>query len=145
MGKYKTSFTKKIMMMDKEDNDIIIPSSEDIIAINKTLGFNIINQGAVDFLIARIEAKTPKKDYKRQIATIAAILWFEIIRGHPFADGNKRTATEAMKLFLKKNNHRLNTTLGGLVYISMKIANNEISYQTLIDWIYERIENGNLH
>lgn len=72
-------------------------------------------------------------------------MWFEIIQGHPFVDGNKRTATEAMKLFLKKNGFRLNTTLGGLVYTSMKIANNDISYQTLIDWIYLRLEHGNIH
>jgi len=60
-------------------------------------------------------------------------------------DGNKRTATETVKLFLKMNGFRLNTSLGGLVYISLMIANNDISYQRLIDWIYTRLEDENNH
>ena len=123
---------------------IIIPSSDDAIAINKRLGGSVLNQGAVDFLITKIESKISKKDYRRQIATISAILWYEIVRGHPFVDGNKRTATETMKLFLKQNNFKLNTPLSGLVYISLKIANNEIAYSELIEWIYRRLEHGNV-
>ena len=123
---------------------IIIPSSDDAIAINKRLGGSVLNRGAVDFLITKIESKISKKDYRRQIATISAILWYEIVRGHPFVDGNKRTATETMKLFLKQNNFKLNTPLSGLVYISLKIANNEIAYSELIEWIYRRLEHGNV-
>ncbi len=93
----------------------------------------------------KIEAKVTKKDSKRQIASIAAVFWFEIIQGHPFVDGNKRTATETMKPFLKKNGFKLNTPISGLVYISLKIANNEISYSELINWIHSRLENGNIY
>ena len=124
--------------------EIIIPTSDDAIAINKRLGGSVLNRGAVDFLITKIESKISKKDYRRQIATISAILWYEIIRGHPFVDGNKRTATETMKLFLKQNSFKLNTPLSGLVYISLKIANNEIAHSELIEWIYRRIEHGNV-
>lgn len=124
--------------------DIIIPSTDDIIAINQKLVGLILNRGMIEFIIARIEAKVPKKDYLRQIATIAAIFWYEIIQGHPFVDGNKRTGVETMKLFLKMNGFKLNTPLSGLVYISLKIANNEISYSELINWIHKRLENGNI-
>lgn len=126
--------------------EIVIPSSDDIITINQKLGGSVLNEGILDFIIAKIESETPKRNYRKRIATIAAILWFEIIRGHPFIDGNKRTAVESMKLFLKMNGFKLNTTLSGLVYISLKIANNEMSYKELNKWIYERLEeNGNLH
>ena len=131
--------------MPETNKDIIIPSTDDITAINQKLGGTVLNKGMIDFIIARIEAKVPKKDFKRQIATIAAIFWFEIIQGHPFVDGNKRTATETMKLFLKKNGFKLNTPISGLVYISLKIANNEISYSELINWINKRLENGNVY
>lgn len=124
--------------------EIIILTSDDAIAINNRLGGSVLNRGAVDFLITKIESKIAKKDYRRQIATISAILWYEIVRGHPFVDGNKRTATETMKLFLKQNNFKLNTPLSGLVYISLKIANNEITYSELIEWIYRRLEHGNV-
>jgi hypothetical protein len=67
--------------MTETKKDIIIPSTDDIIAINQKLGGSVLNRGMIDFIIAKIEAKVPKKDYKRQIATIAAIFWFEIIQG----------------------------------------------------------------
>jgi death-on-curing protein len=125
--------------------DIVIPSPEDVVIINEKLGQSVLNQSVLEFIIAKIEAKIGKKDYKRQIATIAAIFWYELIQGHPFVDGNKRTATETVKLFLKMNGFRLNTFLGGLVYISLMIANNDISYQRLINWIYTRLEDENNH
>jgi death-on-curing protein len=131
--------------MTEAKKDIIIPSTDDSIAINQKLGGTVLNKGIIDFIIAKIEAKVTKRDSKRQIATIAAIFWFEIIQGHPFVDGNKRTATETMKLFLKKNGYKLNTPISGLVYISLKIANNEISYSELINWIHSRLENGNIY
>jgi death-on-curing protein len=131
--------------MAEVKKDIIIPSTDDSIAINQKLGGTVLNKGIIDFIIAKIEAKATKRDYKRQIATIVAIFWFEIIQGHPFVDGNKRTATETMKLFLKKNGFKLNTPISGLVYISLKIANNEISYSELINWIHSRLENGNIY
>ncbi|HIE32231.1 MAG TPA: type II toxin-antitoxin system death-on-curing family toxin [Methanosarcinales archaeon] len=124
--------------------EIIIPSSDDIVAINRKLGSTTLNPGSIYFLIAKIESKTQKKDYKRRIATISAIFWYELIQSHPFIDGNKRTATETMKLFLKQNNFKLDTPLSGLVYMSLKIANSEISYPELIEWIYGRLEDGNL-
>lgn len=131
--------------MTEAKKDIIIPSTDDIITINQKLGGTVLNKGMIDFIIAKIEAKVTKKDYKRQIATIAAIFWFEVIQGHPFVDGNKRTATETMKLFLKKNGFKLNTPISGVVYISLKIANNEISYSELINWINKRLKNGNIY
>ena len=124
--------------------EIIIPASDDIVTINRKLGGAILNPGSIDFLITRIESKTQKKDYKRQVATVSAIFWYELIQSHPFVDGNKRTATETMKLFLKQNNLKLDTPISGLVYISLKIANNEISYPELIEWIYRRLEDGNV-
>jgi len=124
--------------------EIIIPASDDIVTINRKLGGAILNPGSIDFLITRIESKTQKKDYKRQVATVSAIFWYELIQSHPFVDGNKRTATETMKLFLKQNNLKLDTPISGLVYISLKIANNEISYPELIEWTYRRLEDGNV-
>ncbi len=119
---------------------IIIPSVEEIIEINKKIGGGIINKSSLEFLIAKIESKYRDKDYKKQISKIAAIIWMDIIQKHPFLDGNKRTATEAIMLFFESNNFNLETTLSGKVYISLKIANNEIKYEELVKWIYERLK-----
>ncbi|NCN64512.1 MAG: type II toxin-antitoxin system death-on-curing family toxin [Candidatus Altiarchaeum hamiconexum] len=121
---------------------IIVPSVEEIVEINKRLGCNVMNKGMFEFLITKIESTYENKEHIEIIGTIAkiaAIFWMDIIQFHPFVDGNKRTATEAMLLFLKKNNYILETPLVGKVYISLKIANNDIKYDKLLKWLYQRI------
>ena len=119
---------------------VIIPSVEEIIEINKKLGRKVMNRGAVEFLMAKIESKYKNREHKKQIAKIGAIIWMDIIRQHPFIDGNKRTATETLLLFLKKNNYILETPIAGKVYISLKIANNEINYEELAEWLYQKLK-----
>lgn len=120
---------------------IIILSVEDITEINRRLGIGtIINSGVLDFLISKIKSKYKDEEYKKQIAKISAILWIDLIQQHPFLDGNKRTATESVILFLKNNNFILETNIAGKVYISLKIANNEIKYEELINWIYKKLK-----
>ncbi len=118
---------------------IIIPSAEEIIEMNKKIGGGLINKSSLEFLIAKIESKYKDKDFKKQIAKISAILWMDIIQKHIFLDGNKRTANEAVALFLESNNFVLETATAGKVYISLKIANNEIEYEELVKWVYERL------
>ncbi len=102
-------------------NKIVIPSIDEILEINEKLGYSVMNKGALDFIIAKIKSKKVTNDRKKDISTAAAIIWYEIITQHPFLDGNKRTATESMKLILKINNFELNIPMNGLVYISLKI------------------------
>ena len=120
--------------------NILIPSTEDMIEINKQLGESTINKGCLEFMISKIESKYKDEDIKKQVAKISAIIWMDTIQQHPFVDGNKRSATEIMLLFLKKNDYTLQTTIAGKVYISLKLANNEMTYENLIKWIYERIK-----
>lgn len=122
-----------------ETRDILIPTTDEIVGINKALGYSVINRGNIDFLISKILSKYKDKDFRRQIAKIAAIIWMHLIQTHPFSDGNKRTASEVVQYFLKENNFRLSVIPNGIIYISLKIANNDITYDELIDWIYERL------
>lgn len=119
---------------------IILIGVAEIIEINKILGGYVLNAGNLDFLIAQIEAKYKDKDFKKQIAKIGAIIWMSLIQGHSFIDGNKRTATETMQMFFDKNGYCLETSTAGLVYMSLKIANNEMIYENLIDWIYAKLK-----
>lgn len=118
---------------------ILIPSLEEMIEINKKIGGTVANKGNLEFLITKIKSKYMDKDFKKQLSKIAAILWMNIIQQHPFSDGNKRSATEIMAYFLKQNNFVLDTSLAGKVYISLKVANNEITYDNLISWLYSHI------
>ena len=59
-------------------------------------------------------------------------------------DGNKRTATEVVKLFLKANGFVLKMPYNRIVYISLKIANNDITRKELERLIYKNLEKTNL-
>ncbi len=86
---------------------ITIIAFEDVERIGKDIGYNVSNKGSIEFLISKIKSIKPSNNVKRDIAGIAGNIWYGIIANHPFLDGNKRTATEAMKLFLYSNNVRL--------------------------------------
>ncbi|MBI2971459.1 MAG: type II toxin-antitoxin system death-on-curing family toxin [Candidatus Aenigmarchaeota archaeon] len=74
------------------------------------------------------------------VARNAATLWYYIIQNHVFVDGNKRTATEATKLFCKVNSFQLDIPPNGFIYISLKIANSDITFHDLVNLIYQRLE-----
>lgn len=118
---------------------ITLISFEDIERIGKKLGYGIANKGAVEFLISKIKSTKPSDNPKRDIAKIAAYIWHGIIASHPLLDGNKRTATEAMRLFLVLNNADLDIPPNGLIYTSLKIANGDMALNQLMEFIYERI------
>ena len=121
-------------------NKIILPSIEEIIEINEKLGYNVVNRGALDFILAKIKSRKPSKDLKKNISFAAANLWYEIITQHPFLDGNKRTAAESMKHLIETNNFGLEIPMNGIIYISLKIANNDITFNNLIRIIYEKLK-----
>lgn len=117
-----------------------MPLVDEIIEINEKLGYNVVNAGALDFIIAKIKSKKRTNDVKKNISTAATILWYEIITQHPFIDGNKRTAAESMKLLLKLNDFELGVPMNGIVYLSLKIANNDIKFNALKQLIYEKLK-----
>jgi len=76
-------------------------SKEAIIGINKKFDKGVSrNEGELDHIVYKV-ANTRGIDRK------AATLLMEISRRHAFADGNKRTAFEAMLAFLKLNGKEL--------------------------------------
>jgi len=118
---------------------MIIPSEEEIIFINKKLGYNTINIGNIEFLTSKLRSMRLGEDEKRNIAKVAGNLWFSLVSLHPFSDGNKRTATEVVRYFLELNNYRLEMPSNGIIYISLKIANGDITLNNLIDIIHSKL------
>jgi death-on-curing family protein len=77
-------------------SEVVYPKIEDIVEINRRVGCTgtFINRSNLDFLLEKVKgAKT--------ITRKAAMLMCDIVRMHPFLDGNKRTAFVTMDLFLK--------------------------------------------
>lgn len=122
-------------------NGIMLVTKEEIIGINKKFeSGKMVNEGELDFIISKLKSKRLKGDLKKDLASLAGILWFEIITNHPFLDGNKRTATGSMLYFLGQNNYILKVKENNLIYLSLKIANNDIPEQKIIEWLYEKSE-----
>lgn len=123
-----------------EKNGIIILNKEEIIETNKAFEDGKLVNDSLDFLETKIQAKKLKENLERNVVDVASIYWYEIITNHPFVDGNKRTAVEVVLHFLHVNNFKLNCGMNALIYTSLRIANKDISYEKLVEWVLEKIE-----
>jgi len=104
-------------------------SKEAIIEINKKFDKGIIrSEGKIDHIVYKV-ANTRGIDRK------AATLLMDIARRHAFADGNKRTAFEAMLAFLKLNGKDLEmgeTSRFNVVVWSVKP---KTTAEEIVNWI----------
>jgi death-on-curing protein len=118
--------------------EIAYPDMDDIIEINKKVGCNgaFINKGNLEFTLGKIRnAKTLSKK--------AATLLFDMIKGHPFVDGNKRTAFIAMELFLKMNGKGIDHSKGDeylMERVLYDIAENRIKEESIEKIISELVK-----
>ena len=82
-------------------NKLKYPTIEEITEINRRLGEGgtLINKGNLEFILKKVEVE-------KSIIKKAAIILRDIIRLHPFLDGNKRTAFHTMLYFLELNDKR---------------------------------------
>jgi len=69
------------------------------------------------------------------LAELAAAYGFGIAHNHPFADGNKRTALIAMRLFLKLNGAELVATAGEKYDMIMSLAAGDLTEIALAEWV----------
>jgi death-on-curing protein len=68
------------------------------------------------------------------IPALSAIYATGIIQNHPFIDGNKRTGFLASVTFLILNGFRFEATEKDAAEIFLKLANNEIDEEMLVNW-----------
>ena len=69
----------------------------------------------------------------------AARLAFGILQGHPFLDGNKRTAVHAMSVFLLANEIELSYDDDALVTLIYDIASGKAGERDLLEWILSHL------
>ncbi len=65
----------------------------------------------------------------------AAILFSRLIRNHPFYDGNKRIAAEALRLFLQRNQVELIASEAELLLCARRIVLEDPAQEELEAWI----------
>lgn len=72
-------------------------------------------------------------------ADLAAAYAFGLARNHPFADGNKRIAWIAARLFLADNGVRLSFEKTDAVRLMQALAAGEFEERQLADWFRQRL------
>ncbi len=81
----------------------------------------------------------PRREFAGQelypdIAAKIAIIVFSIIKNHPFADGNKRTAYIAGRLFLRINNFDLDCEHSQFKNLVLNIAASKATLEDVREW-----------
>jgi death-on-curing protein len=66
-----------------------------------------------------------------------ARLGYELISNHAFVDGNKRIGMYVMLTFLEVNGVKLRPTAADLVRVGIALANGEMDYDGLLEWVLE--------
>lgn len=66
---------------------------------------------------------------------LAASYGFGIARNHPFTDGNKRVAFQAMYLFPGLNGLRIDAPEEEVVALMLALASSELEGSELADWL----------
>lgn len=76
-------------------------------------------------------------DLESDLVVLAASYGFGIARNHPFVDGNKRIAFQAMYVFLGLNGLRIECSEQGVVTLVLALAAGEVDEPQLAAWLRE--------
>lgn len=73
------------------------------------------------------------------LPTLAAAYGFGLANNHPFVDGNKRVAFQAMYLFLGLNGFRIEAPEEEVVAIILSLASGDLDEPGLADWLRDHL------
>lgn len=74
-------------------------------------------------------------DPEADLAALAAAYGFGLSSNHPFVDGNKRVAFQAMYLFVGFNGFRIDASEEEVVSTILSLASGDLDEPALADWI----------
>ena len=92
-----------------------------------------MNLGNLESTLERIE--NYRGEGKEALFWKASIMLERIILGHPFIDGNKRTAYEATKIFLQVNGYALNAEEDEVIDLLVGIAKSRKNRFSIKNWL----------
>ena len=93
--------------------------------------------GLLDSAVNRLRATFDEKDLCPDIFTKAAALGHSLILNHPFVDGNKRTAWEAMHTFIEENGYSLQAEHDEIIELMLKIEDKSLGVDQITSWLQD--------
>lgn len=96
------------------------------------------DDGALEAALARPRQRW---SYRRDadLAELAAAYGFGLTRGHPYNDGNKRTAFLAMAVFAGLNGYEIEASEADVVDVMIRLAAGRLSEAALARWIGQHL------
>ena len=74
------------------------------------------------------------KDAYHTVFLKAAVYCRNIIFGHPFVDGNKRTAVLVSSVFLERNGYELAVPEGSVEEFALRVISGRLALEEIADW-----------
>lgn len=99
---------------------------DDVLALTARAGFTIADYGLVESVLARPQASVYGVDAYPTIHQKAAALLQSLATNHALADGNKRTAWAATRLFYGLNGYRIVATQDERFELIIAVATREL-------------------
>jgi death-on-curing protein len=93
------------------------------------------DEGLLEAALAQPFSTFDGNDLYATNAEKAARLAYGIIKNHPFADGNKRTGTQLMIVFMRMNGYHFKPRHKDLETIILDAASGEKDYEDLVDFV----------
>ncbi|BAY78036.1 death-on-curing family protein [Nostoc linckia NIES-25] len=120
-----------------EKQDVLSIHSKQINLYGGLLG--IRDEGLLESAISQPQATFGGEFLHPTIFEQAAAYLFHITNNHAFVDGNKRTAFDVMVTFLNLNDYELNMTLKEAEELTIKVSDNKVSKEELIEVLKNHI------
>ncbi|MCP8313505.1 MAG: type II toxin-antitoxin system death-on-curing family toxin [archaeon] len=98
-----------------------------------------LNRSNLDYILDAVKDVGERLPRKEALIRKAAFLLYNIIRMHPFLNGNKRTAFELTKIFLESNGYRLQSGVQEAFEFVLEIASGKLSMSDIESWIQKRL------
>lgn len=101
--------------------------------------FGLRDEGLLESAVARARNRWAH-DEEADLPALAAAYGYGLTRNHPFVDGNKRVAFQAMYLFLGLNGHRIRAPEPEVVELMRALAAGSVEEEELAAWVRGRLE-----
>ena len=91
----------------------------------------------LDSAVQRPSAVFGGKELYPDLFAKAAALGHSLVLNHPFVDGNKRTAWEAMHTFVEENGYSLRAEPDEIVELMLRIEDKSLGVGQIAEWLKE--------
>jgi death-on-curing protein len=140
--------------MEEAGQALVFPTVDDLIAMNRRLiettgGYyvapnNLRSAGSLAWLLEALQYPLFGQQQRPAFHQKAAYLAWALIEGHPFWDGNKRTALLALHFFVRANGMRLICSDDDNVHAALQVATHTWQLADMEAWVHDHLF-GPLH